>query len=185
MLAVIGPDGPIGVHLPNPKPVPTLEHDVGEAGPGRPEAVGAREPGGRKVAVAGPDEIEAAATGWNCRSRARGLRGLRVAVMLDCELSETDREYRDILQNLADRIAAAGAVVDDGARPEIDLKELHEVYILLLRAATSARQSAETIAEHLVGGGTARAWGPHLITCAWRAGTRWPIANGSAGTRSG
>ena len=101
-------------------------------------------------AIAGPDEIEAA--GYRLElpePRVRGLRGLRVAVMLDCELSETDREYRDILQNLVDRIAAAGAVVDDGARPEIDLKELHEVYILLLRAATSARQPAETIAEHL------------------------------------
>ena len=71
-------------------------------------------------AIAGPDEIEAA--GYRLElpePRVRDLRGLRVAVMLDCELSETDREYRDILRNLVDRIAAAGAIVNDAARVRV------------------------------------------------------------------
>ncbi|MCG8547551.1 MAG: amidase, partial [Alphaproteobacteria bacterium] len=46
-----------------------------------------------------------------------------------------------------DRIAAAGAAVDDAARPEVDMTRLHEVYILLLRAATSGRQTEEAFAK--------------------------------------
>ncbi len=100
-------------------------------------------------AMAGPDEMEAA--GYRLElpgPRVPDFRGLRVAVMLEAEPSDVDSVYRDLLQDLVDRIAATGAVVSDTARPEIDMKALHECYILLLRAATSARQPEAVLREH-------------------------------------
>jgi len=100
-------------------------------------------------AMAGPDEMEAA--GYRLAlpgPRTPGFAGLRVAVMLEAGPSEVDSVYGDLLQELVDRIAAAGAVVSDTARPEIDMNALHETYILLLRAATSARQPEAVLREH-------------------------------------
>ncbi|MCY4230362.1 MAG: amidase [Alphaproteobacteria bacterium] len=100
-------------------------------------------------AMAGPDEMDA--PGYRLAlpgPRVPGFGGLRVAVMLDSEPSKIDTVYGDLLQLLVDKIAAAGAVVSDTARPEIDMTTLHENYILLLRAATSARQPDAVLREH-------------------------------------
>ena len=100
-------------------------------------------------AMAGPDEMEAAGYRLDLPGpRVPGFEGLRVAVMLEAEPSEVDTVYGDLLQGLVDRIAAAGAVVSDAARPEIDMNALHENYILLLRAATSARQPEAVLRAH-------------------------------------
>ncbi len=100
-------------------------------------------------AMAGPDEIEAAGYRLDLPGpRAPGFEGLRVAVMLEAGPSEVDSVYGDLLQELVDRVAAAGAIVSDTARPEIDMDALNETYILLLRAATSARQPEALLREH-------------------------------------
>ena len=91
-------------------------------------------------AMAGPDTLEAA--GWRLdlpAPRARRFGDLRVAVMLESGLSEVDGAYLHMLQDMVDGIARKGATVSDTARPDIDMREAHETYIQLLRAATSAR----------------------------------------------
>ena len=68
----------------------------------------------------------------------RSLRDFRVAVKLSDPNSEVDRAYADKLQNLADALAKAGATVKE-IEPEVDTRRLHEIYVLMLRAATSGR----------------------------------------------
>src|SRR5882672_438522 len=93
-------------------------------------------------AMAGPDEIEAA--GWQLRlrpPRQKRLRDFKVALMLDAPEIAVDRTVQDRLQALADFLGRQKAKVDDRARPAIDTGEAFSVYVKLLRAATSDRQS--------------------------------------------
>lgn len=61
--------------------------------------------------------------------------------MLDDPNAEVDREVQDRIQAVADFLARKKAKVSDTARPAIDNAELQRIYVLLLRAATSARQT--------------------------------------------
>jgi amidase len=92
--------------------------------------------------LAGPDAVDAA--GWQLRLRApRGkrLRDFKVALMLDAPGFPTDRAVQERLQALGDFLGRQKAKVDDGARPAIDAAEAWRVYVRLLRAATSDRQT--------------------------------------------
>ena len=108
--------------------------------------------------MAGPDEIEA--QGWTlalARPRKKRLRDFRVAVMLDAPESPVDMVVQDRLQGLADFLGRQRVKVDDRARPAIDAAEALAVYVRLLRAATSARQ---TDAEFAANRAIARGLGP-------------------------
>ena len=94
------------------------------------------------AAMAGPDEIDGA--GWQLRlapARQKRLRDFKVALMLDAPEIPVDREVTDRLQALADFLGRQNVKVDDRARPAIDTREAFSVYVKLLRAATSDRQS--------------------------------------------
>jgi amidase len=96
-------------------------------------------------AMAGPDDIDGAA--WKLdlpACEAASLRDIRVAVKLRDPHFETETEYVDKLQALADALAKRGATVKE-VEPVVDTARLHEVYILLLRAATSARTAEADI----------------------------------------
>ena len=98
--------------------------------------------------MAGPDVLDAA--GWRLElpaPRARSLGDLRVAVMLESTVCEVDGAYLDMLQGMVDGIARTGASISDVARPRIDMRDAHETYIQLLRAATSARMSRAKLEE--------------------------------------
>src|SRR5262245_30382862 len=93
-------------------------------------------------AMAGADEIDG--TGWQLRlppPRRKHLREYRVAVMLSDPISEVDTAVQDRLQALADFLARKRVKVSDRARPDIDTREAHRVYLRLLRSATSRRLS--------------------------------------------
>src|SRR6185295_18031723 len=77
------------------------------------------------------------------------FRSYKVAVMLTDPASEVDREVQDRLQAVADFLARKRAKVSDRARPAIDTAEANRVYILLLRAATSGRQTDEAFARNV------------------------------------
>src|SRR5262249_44837666 len=77
------------------------------------------------------------------------LADFRIAVMLDDPNCEVDHEVQDILQRLVDFLAGQGVQVSDRARPDIDITELHTVYIKLLRAATSGRLTEEVFGRHV------------------------------------
>jgi amidase len=96
-------------------------------------------------AMAGPDEIDGAA--WKVDlpiCRAASLKDFRIAVKLCDANCEVDTEYADKLQALVDALARQGARVSE-AEPKLDTSRLHEIYIQLLRAATSARVTDEDI----------------------------------------
>lgn len=94
--------------------------------------------------MAGPDEIDAA--GYRLAlpaPRQKALRDFKVAVMLTDPNSEVDAEVQARVQAVADFLAKKKARVNGKARPDIDTGEAQRVYIHLLRAATSGRQTQE------------------------------------------
>jgi amidase len=94
--------------------------------------------------MAGPDEIDAAGYRLALPSpRQKELRDFKVAVMLTDPNSEVDAEVQARVQAVADFLAKKKARVSDRARPDIDTSEAQRVYIHLLRAATSGRQTQE------------------------------------------
>jgi amidase len=102
------------------------------------------------AAMAGADEIDSA--GWQLRlppPRRKSLHEYRVAVMLTDPNSDVDLAVQDRLQALADFLAKKRVTVSDRARPDVDTGEAHRVYIQLLRAATSGRQSAAEFEKNL------------------------------------
>jgi amidase len=92
--------------------------------------------------MAGPDAIDGA--GWKLRlppARQKRLRDFKVALMFDAPEAPVDRDVQDRLQSLADFLGRQRAKVDDRARPGIDTAEAFRVFVRLLRAATSSRQT--------------------------------------------
>ncbi len=89
--------------------------------------------------MAGPDALDADA--WKlalAKPRIKTLKGLRIALKLGDANVAVERDYADVLQNLADRLAKAGAKVSDKAAPKVDFTRQHELYLTLYRAALSA-----------------------------------------------
>src|SRR5258708_12189972 len=100
--------------------------------------------------MAGADAIDGA--GWGLElptPRRQGIKEYRVAIMLNGPNGEVDREVQDVLQGLADFLAKSGAQVNDRARPAIDTSEAARLYVSMLRAATSGRQSDEVFQKNL------------------------------------
>jgi amidase len=90
--------------------------------------------------MAGPDEIDG--RGWKLalpRSKKKKLREFKVAVLLDDRHAEVDQSVQDEIQKLADFLGKKKVKVSDKARPAFDTADMHEVYMKLLRAATSGR----------------------------------------------
>jgi amidase len=100
--------------------------------------------------MAGPEPIEAA--GWQLRlrpPRQKRLRDFRVALMLDAPGFPVDREVTDRLQALADFLGRQKVKIDERARPAIDIADAWRIYVRLLRAATSDRQSDADFARNV------------------------------------
>ncbi|MFO1081078.1 MAG: amidase [Reyranellaceae bacterium] len=115
--------------------------DIGVVGP---LARGAEDLEIALDAMAGPDEIDG--RGWTLtlpRSKKKTLREFKVAVLLSDANAEVDRSVQDQIQKLADFLGKNKVKVSDTARPAIDTAELNDVYVRLLRAATSGRLSDE------------------------------------------
>ena len=94
--------------------------------------------------MAGPDRFASAS--WRLElppARKTALKDFKVAVMLSDPAAEVDHAYQACLQGVADALAKAGATVSDTARPDVDTARAFEVYITLLRAATSGGASDE------------------------------------------
>jgi amidase len=96
--------------------------------------------------IAGPDEIDGA--GWQLRlakPKLPSFRKLRVAVMPTHSTAEVDDAVSGAIERLARALAKKGAKVSDKARPDFNPDEAHKVYLALLRAATSTRQSPQHV----------------------------------------
>ncbi len=111
--------------------------DIGVVGP---LARGAEDLELAMDVIAGPDAIDG--RGWKLalpRSKKTKLREFKVAVLLSDPNAEVDQSVQDELQKLADFLGKKKVTVSDTARPAIDTAELNDVYIRMLRGATSAR----------------------------------------------
>jgi amidase len=97
-------------------------------------------------------------------SRKTSLKDFRVAVKLSDPNSDVDAEYVDRLQALVEALGKAGATVRE-IEPEIDTRRLHEVYLRLLRAATSSRTSEAEIAawKQLIAEGDTSPYLRHMV----------------------
>ena len=115
--------------------------DIGVVGP---LARGAEDLEIAMDVMAGPDAIDG--RGWTLslpRTKKKSLRDFKVAVLLTDPNSEVDTSVQQQIQKLADFLGKSKAKVSMTARPAIDTSELNDVYIRLLRAATSGRMSDE------------------------------------------
>jgi amidase len=129
-------------HKPSYGIVPTLGHnplgvesapDLNVAGP---MARSAEDLALALNVVAGPDRFRAPA--WRLelpQPRARSLRDLRVAIWPKEDSVPTSGEISDRVQQVAEVLAGAGAVVSDFARPEIPPRDVHRAYLSLLASA--------------------------------------------------
>jgi amidase len=92
--------------------------------------------------MAGADPIDS--VGWKLRlppPRRKKLRQYRVAVMLNDRNAEVDQEVQQLLQKLADWLGKQKVRVSMTARPAVNTDDAARLYVQLLRAATSGRQS--------------------------------------------
>ena len=93
-------------------------------------------------AIAGPDEIDAA--GYRLalpRPAKKALGEYRVAVIADDATAPVERAVAQRIERLADFLAREGADVARGARPDIEMEDIHRTFDILLRSATSAKHS--------------------------------------------
>jgi amidase len=110
----------------------------------------ARSAGDLKTALdimAGPDGPQA--RGWRLAlpgPRKSKLADFRVSVVLTDPVSEVDRPVQDAIARLAAWLEGQGATVEMDARPDFSSEEAHEIYIRLLRSATSKRLTDEQLA---------------------------------------
>ena len=101
-------------------------------------------------AMSGPDDIDA--RGWTLslpRSKKRTLRDFKVAVLLSDRNAEVDNSVQSSIQKLADFLGKRKVKVSDRARPAIDTAELNDIYVRMLRATTSGRQTDEEYRDAL------------------------------------
>lgn len=69
--------------------------------------------------------------------RARSAKGLRVALWADDPFAPVDREVSGAVREAASRLAAAGAIIDETARPSVRFADAFEVYALLNHAVVA------------------------------------------------
>lgn len=92
--------------------------------------------------LAGPDPE--AGPGWRLDLDPAGPRlgqRYRVALWADDPAFPVDAAVSDALHATADSLRRSGVDVDETARPAFDSRDAYEIYVHLLRAATSGRQS--------------------------------------------
>jgi len=81
------------------------------------------------------------------KPRARGLRGLRVAILADHSSAPVEHEIVNAFDELARHLKAEGAKISITARPDFDLTAAHETYLTMLNAAVAARATDARIAQ--------------------------------------
>jgi amidase len=92
--------------------------------------------------LAGPDGTESRGTRFRLPApRHRRLQDFRVAVILTDPVSDVDQPVQDLIAALARFLEPRVARLSLTARPAFPTAEANEVYIMLLRAATSRRQT--------------------------------------------
>lgn len=98
--------------------------------------------------IAGPDGAQARA--WSLRlpePKAAPLSSYRVAVITSDDQFPTDRDTQHVASSVADALKHDGAQVDLDPPLPMSSREYYELYVALLRGATSGRRSLAEIAR--------------------------------------
>lgn len=98
-------------------------------------------------ALAGPDPLDTAMTLNLPEPRVRKLRDLRVAVWSHEPGQATSGDITTAIDSLADQLEKEGAEVSRTARPAFDPVEAYHLYLMLVEAALSARDSADELSR--------------------------------------
>jgi amidase len=94
--------------------------------------------------LAGPDGSEANGYKLNLPpAKQKSLKDFRVAVMITDKQSEVDLPVQDLMGKLVGFLGKRVRKISTTARPDFSTKEAMDVYIALLRSATSRRQTNE------------------------------------------
>lgn len=101
--------------------------------------------------LAGPDPAETALTLNLPPPRTTALRDLRVAVWSQEQGQETDGELTSKLDELAGFLEREGATVSRTARPPFAALDAYHLYLKLLDAAWSGRQTEQALADKRAG----------------------------------
>ena len=92
--------------------------------------------------LAGSDGVEARGTSISLpAAKQRSLKDFRVAVKLSDTVSEVDQPVQDKIAKLAEFLSKRVKIMSMTARPDFSTREAMDVYVALLRSATSRRQS--------------------------------------------
>ena len=97
--------------------------------------------------MAGPDAIDVA--GYRLAlapPKQKRLRDFKVAVVYSDPTADVDREYQDVLHELAEFLVNRKVKLSDKARPNIDSEVAHRTFDMLVQAGLSARMSDEQVA---------------------------------------
>lgn len=120
--------------------------DISVAGP---LARSARDLAPMMKLLAGTDGTEARALTLSLPpARQKSLKDFRVAVMLTDPVSEVDQPVQDMIGKLAEWLGPRAGKLSLTARPAFTTREAMDVYIALLRSATSRRQSEADFAAN-------------------------------------
>jgi amidase len=120
--------------------------DISVAGP---LARSARDLATMMALLAGADGVDARGTTIQLPpARQRTLKDFRVAVMLTAPESEVDQPVQDLLARLARFLTRRVKRISMEARPDFTTAEAMDVFITLLRSATSRRQTEEEFAAN-------------------------------------
>ncbi len=100
--------------------------------------------------LAGPHGPAARGTTFRlAKPRARKLKDFRVAVMLSDEVAEVDDSVQDLIARLAEFLSPRVKALSMTARPGFATRQANDIYLTLLRAATSRSQTDEVFQENL------------------------------------
>lgn len=98
-------------------------------------------------ALAGPDPLDSLLSVQLPSPRAHRLQDLRIAVWSHEPGQATSAEITGAIENLANQLEREGAEVNRTARPSFDPLEAYRLYLMLVEAALSARDSDQELAR--------------------------------------
>ena len=120
--------------------------DISVAGP---MARSARDLTAMLKLLAGPDGVEGHALQLKLPAAPqKSFKDFRVAVMLSDPVSEVDQPVQDLVGKLAQFLSRKVKRLSLTARPDFSTREAMDIYIQLLRSATSRRQSDADFASN-------------------------------------
>ena len=128
--------------------LPGIVHpsDISVAGP---LARSARDLATMMNVLAGSDGTEARGVTIELpHAKQSSFKNFRVAVMLTDPVSEVDQPVQDLIAGLAKFLERRVGKLSLTARPEFSTREAMDIYIALLRSATSRRQTDEDFAQN-------------------------------------